>query len=145
MNIPFILEKALSLYANKEAVVSGEARFTYKQFAERVYRLANVLQANGVGQGDCVAILHQNSHEFLESYFATAQLGAIINPLNFRLSPKELAFILRDSDASLLIASERFKDGVESLGAEKISLTRAFGRAAEKHLLHLNPCIMRRP
>ena len=115
MNIPFILEKALSLYADKEAVVCGEARFTYKQFADRVYRLANFLRSRGVGQGDCVAILHQNSHEFLESYFATAQVGAILNPLNFRLSPNELAFILRDSGASLLIASDRFVEGVEPL------------------------------
>jgi acyl-CoA synthetase (AMP-forming)/AMP-acid ligase II len=115
MNIPFILEKALSLYADKEAVVCGEARFTYRQFADRVYRLANFLRSRGVGQGDCVAILHQNSHEFLESYFATAQLGAILNPLNFRLSPNELAFILRDSGASLLIASDRFVQSVEPL------------------------------
>ena len=115
MNIPFILEKALSLYAEKEAVVCGEARFTYKQFADRVYRLANFLRSRGVGQGDCVAILHQNSHEFLESYFATAQVGAILNPLNHRLSPNELAFILRDSGAKLLIASDRFVQSVEPL------------------------------
>lgn len=115
MNIPFILEKALSLYAEKEAVVCGEARFTYRQFADRVYRLANFLRSRGVGQGDCVAILHQNSHEFLESYFATAQVGAILNPLNYRLSPNELAFILGDSGASLLIASDRFVEGVEPL------------------------------
>jgi acyl-CoA synthetase (AMP-forming)/AMP-acid ligase II len=115
MNIPFILEKALSLYADKEAVVCGEARFTYRQFADRVYRLANFLRSRGVGQGDCVAILHQNSHEFLESYFATAQLGAILNPLNFRLSPNELAFILRNSGASLLIASDRFVQSVEPI------------------------------
>jgi len=123
MNISFILEKALSLYAHKEAVVSGKARFTYRQFAERVYRLANFLWAKGIRQGDCVAILHQNSHEFLESYFAAAQLGAILNPLNFRLSPRELAFILKDSGASLLIASERFRESVESLAAGEISLT----------------------
>jgi fatty-acyl-CoA synthase len=115
MNIPFILEKALSLYAEKEAVVCGEARFTYRQFADRVYRLANFLRSRGVGQADCVAILHQNSHEFLESYFATAQVGAVLNPLNYRLSPNELAFILRDSGASLLIASDRFVKCVEPL------------------------------
>jgi acyl-CoA synthetase (AMP-forming)/AMP-acid ligase II len=122
MNIPFILDKVLSLYADKEAVVCGEVRFTYKQLAERVYRLANFLRSKGVGQGDCVAILHQNSHEFLESYFATAQLGAILNPLNFRLSPGELAFILQDSGAGLLISSERFAESVESLAEMKIEL-----------------------
>jgi fatty-acyl-CoA synthase len=122
MNIPFILDKALSLYAGKEAVVCGEKRFTYKEFAERVYRLGNFLRSAGVGKEDCVAILHQNSHEFLESYFATAQLGAILNPLNSRLSPKELAFILKNSGASLLIASGRFVESVESLMEMKIDL-----------------------
>jgi acyl-CoA synthetase (AMP-forming)/AMP-acid ligase II len=115
MNIPFILEKALSLYADKEAVVCGEKRFTYRQFADRIYGLTHFLGSNGVGKGDCVAILHQNSHEFLESYFAVAQLGAILNPLNFRLSPKELAFILKDSGAFLLIASRRFGENVGPL------------------------------
>jgi acyl-CoA synthetase (AMP-forming)/AMP-acid ligase II len=122
MNIPFILEKALSLFGDREAVVCGEARFTYKEFADRVYRLANFLRSSGVGQGDCIAILHQNSHEFLETYFATAQVGAILNPLNYRLSPNELAFILRDSGASLLIASDRFVQSVEPLLEMEIDL-----------------------
>lgn len=123
MIIPFILEKALSLYEDKEAVVCGEKRFTYRQFGDRVYRLANFLQSKGIGKGDCVAILHQNSHEFLEGYFAAAQLGAIFNPLNFRLSPQELAFILKDSGASLLIAAQRFHEPVRSIQEMETSLT----------------------
>ncbi len=115
MIIPFILDKALSLYADKEAVVYGEKRFTYREFADRIYRLANFLGSKGVEKGGCVAIMHHNSHEFLESYFAVAQLGAILNPLNVRLSPKELAFILKDSGASLLIASGRFYESIGSL------------------------------
>jgi fatty-acyl-CoA synthase len=134
MNISFILEKALSLYAQKEAVVCGEARFTYLQFADRVYRLANFLHSIGVGQGDCVAILHQNSHEFLESYFATAQVGAILNPLNYRLSPNELAFILRDSGASLLISSERFVQSVEPLLEMGINFSQVLWTGSEVNL-----------
>ena len=115
MIIPFILDKALSLYADKEAVVYGEKRFTYREFADRIYRLANFLGSRRIEKGGCVAIMHHNSHEFLESYFAVAQLGAILNPLNVRLSPKELAFILKDSGASLLIASGRFCESIGSL------------------------------
>jgi len=115
MNITYILEKALSLYEDKEAVVCGDRRFTYSRFAERVYRLANFLNRMGINKGDCVAILHHNSHEFLECYFAAAQIGAILNPLNFRLSPRELAFILEDSGARILIASRRFGPNVSSL------------------------------
>ena len=115
MNITYILEKALSLYEDKEAVVCGDRRFTYSRFAERVYRLANFLNRMGINKGDCVAILHHNSHEFLECYFAAAQIGAILNPLNFRLSPRELAFILEDSGARILIAARRFGPNVSSL------------------------------
>jgi fatty-acyl-CoA synthase len=122
MNIPFLLEKALSLYADKEAVVSGERRFSYREFADRVNKLANLLRGMGIKKGSCVAILHQNSHEFLEAYFSAAQLGAILNPLNIRLSPQELAFILKDSGAEVLIASRHFAGSVNSLGDLEVKI-----------------------
>jgi fatty-acyl-CoA synthase len=115
VNIPFILEKAVSLYVQKEAIVSRGKRFTYGEFARRVYSLANFLRSVGIKKGDCVAILHENSHEFLECYFSTAQLGAIINPLNIRLSPGEVALILKDSGAVILVSSGRFSSTVNSL------------------------------
>lgn len=117
MNIPFILEKAINLYPDKEAVVCEGRRFTYWQFGDRVYRLAGALKRIGAGKGDCIAILHPNAPEFLECYFAAAHLGAILNPLNSRLSPRELAFILKDSGASVLVACGRFS-GKVSLVAE---------------------------
>jgi acyl-CoA synthetase (AMP-forming)/AMP-acid ligase II len=123
LNINFILEKALSLYPDKEAVVCREHRFTYRQFGARVYGLARFLHATGIRQGDRVAILHENSHEFIEAYFAAAQLGAVLNPLNIRLRPLELAPILADSGATLLIASVRFRAEVEALIAMETELT----------------------
>ena len=122
MNIPFILEKALSLYADKEAVVCRGKRFTYRQFADRAFRLADFLKTMGINKGDCVAILHQNSHQFIETYFAVAYLGAILNPLNIRLSPGELSFILQDSGAQLLISSRRYSEGVTVINKNKSSL-----------------------
>jgi len=113
MIIPFILEKALSLYEKKEAVICGENRISYRELGDRVYRLSNLFKDMGAKRGDCIAICHQNCHIFLEAYFAAAQIGAILNPLNFRLSPKELSFILNDSEAKILIASEKFKDNIE--------------------------------
>ena len=115
MLIPFILQKALQSYPDKEAVVSGQQRFTYREFADRVHRLAIFLQNEGVGRGDCLAILHQNSHEYLEAYFAAAFIGAVLNPLNFRLSPQELAYIVTDSNATKLIAAPRFQESVSAL------------------------------
>jgi fatty-acyl-CoA synthase len=124
MIIPLILEKTVSLYADREAVVCGGKRFSYGQFAGRVYRLANSLRALNTVKGDRVAILHQNSHEYLESYFALAQLGAILVPLNFRLSPGELSFILKDCGAEILIASDRFGEKVEAILETETSLSR---------------------
>lgn len=124
MLIPFILEKAMSLHADREAVVCGKRRFTYRDFARRVHSLSGFLHAQGVDKGDCVAILHQNSHEFLESYFAVAGLGAILNPLNTRLSPQELSAILEDSGAGTLLAAPRFADKVEALSKRDTRIQR---------------------
>ena len=122
MNIPFLLKKALSLYADKEAVVCGQNRYTYGQLAERIHRLSHFLKDTGVDKGDRVAILHQNSHQFIETYFAAAQLGAILVPLNIRLSPKELSFILEDSGAALLITARRFEPQVTALAEMETGL-----------------------
>lgn len=115
MIIPFILEKAVSLYPHKEAVVCGDRRFTYKQFGDRAYALASAFHGMGIRKGDRIAILHPNGHQYLETYFAAALLGVILNPLNVRLSPKELAFILMDSGARFLIAAPRYKDSVNAV------------------------------
>jgi|GEM_PF-3821760 len=97
MLIPAILQRAVELYPHKEAVVSGDRRLTYAAFGERVDRLAGYLLSTGVKKGGCVAVLHHNSHEFLEAYFAAARIGAILNPLNTRLSPGELTAILKET------------------------------------------------
>lgn len=137
MNIPFILEKAVSLYENREAVVSEGKRFTYGDFANRVYRLSNLFKQIGLSKGHCIAILHHNSHEFLEAYFAAAQIGAILNPINFRLSPAEIAFILKDSGASVLIASSKFSSAVSSLLELKVDLKSIIITGPANHLTAL--------
>jgi len=115
LNIPFILEKALHLYEHKEAVVCSGRRFTYGQFGERVFKLSRVFKGLGVRPGERIAILHRNSHHYLEVYFAAAQIGAILNPLNYRLSSGEFDFILSDSGAGILIAEDVFRDTVKTL------------------------------
>ena len=63
-----------------------------------------------MGKDDKVAILHPNCHYFLEAYYGIAQIGAISVPINYRLSPKEIAFILQDSESKILIADPMFQD-----------------------------------
>jgi len=105
-----LLPKAAKLYPDKEAVVCGDFRMDYKGFAERVWQLSNGLIRMGIKRNDRVAILHENCHVFLEVYFASAHLGIILVPLNFRLSTRELTMILNDSRPRILIAQNIFRD-----------------------------------
>src|SRR5512135_2202705 len=112
------LKKAYRLFPRKEAVVCGGRRWTYGEFYRRISRFVNFLQAAGIEKGDRVAILHPNCHCFLEVYYAIALMGAAAVPLNFRLSPGEIALILNDAGAKMLIADPRFRETVEMTRAD---------------------------
>src|SRR5436189_3248648 len=79
---------------------------TWAQIHERVSGLAAALRELGVRAGDRVAIMMTNRPEFLETMFAAGAIGAIVVPVNFRLAPDEVAYILTDSGASLLVVEE---------------------------------------
>ncbi|HEY5868183.1 MAG TPA: long-chain-fatty-acid--CoA ligase, partial [Candidatus Tectomicrobia bacterium] len=85
------------------AVVDGARRYTYRGLEARVHRLANALRHLGVAQGDKVAVLSPNSHRMLEAFFAVPQLGAVLAPLNFRLTTPEFAYILEHAEAKLVL------------------------------------------
>jgi fatty-acyl-CoA synthase len=109
MNTPLTplrcLHRAIDLFAGKIGVICGKEQFTYGEFGERCQRLATGLAANGVHPGDRVAYLSLNNHMLLEGYFGVVQAGAILLPLNVRLSPAELAGILNDSGARFRISA----------------------------------------
>jgi long-chain acyl-CoA synthetase len=109
MHITHILERAVRFFPHHLACVAGEQRLTYGQLHKRVNRLANVLQQHGVCQGDRVAILSTNSLPYLELYYATAALGALIVPLNFRLAAAELAYIVQDAGATVILVGGGFE------------------------------------
>jgi fatty-acyl-CoA synthase len=90
---------------DRVAVVHGDDTWTYRQLHERATRLAHALAGLGVRHGDRVAYLGPNHPTFLEALFATGQLGAVFVPLNWRLAAPELAYIITDSGADVLIAS----------------------------------------
>ena len=108
MIIPEIRAKTVKLYGKKEALVCGDKRFTYQAFDKRVNALCNLLRAQGIKKGGKVAILHPNCHCFMETYYAVAHIGAIAVPINYRLAPKDMAFILADSESAVLIAEKQF-------------------------------------
>ncbi len=114
MIIPDTMTKAVKLYGNKEALVCGDRRFTYLEFQRRVNALSNLLCAKGIRKDGKVAILQPNCHYFMEAYYAVALRGAISVPINYRLSPKDVAFILDDSESTFLIADCEFVQMVAS-------------------------------
>jgi fatty-acyl-CoA synthase len=108
MIIPEIRTKACRLYGAQEAVVCGDKRFTYCEFDRRINALCHLLRDRGIKRGDKIAILHPNCHYMLEGYYAAAHVGATLVPINHRLSLRELAYILADSESIVLIADREF-------------------------------------
>jgi len=95
-------------FPDKEALVYGETRLTYKQLNGRINRLAHALMDLGIKRDDKVAILAFNCNQFMETYFALAKMGGVAVPINFRLHPEEMAYIINQSDAKALIMGEAF-------------------------------------
>ena len=118
MNIPLtplrFLRYAKQQYPARTAIVCNQDRFTYAQFAGRVGRLAGALRQAGIQAGDRVAFLGANCHRLLEAYYGVPEAGAVLLPLNIRLAPDELAFILNDSGATILFVEKQFLGLVES-------------------------------
>src|SRR4030066_526203 len=114
------LLKANKFFPEKRAIVCGGERWTYREFYERVNRLSYCLKDWGVRKDDKVAVLHPNCHTFLEAYYGVAQMGAISVPINIRLSPGEIAFILQDSESKILISDPMFQKQVDPI-REKLS------------------------
>src|SRR6202522_2062836 len=129
MNIPLtpvrFLRYAEQQFPGKTAVVCGDHRFTYAQFGERASRLASALRQAGVKAGDRVAFLSLNCHRLLEAYYGVLEAGAVLLPLNIRLSPDELAYILNDAGATILFIEKGFLPIVESFRS-KLSTVKQF-------------------
>ena len=112
MNIPLtptrFLRYAEQQYPRKLAVVCGNERFNYAEFGARVGRLAEALKSVGVQDGDRVAFLSTNCHRLLEAYFGVLEAGGVLLPLNIRLSPQELAYVLNDAGVKILFVESAF-------------------------------------
>jgi fatty-acyl-CoA synthase len=119
MEVPLLvddfLRRAAQLYPEKTAVVDGSQRFTYRQFQQRANRLSHALRGLGVARGDRVCILSPNSHFFLESFYATSQIGAILVPLNYRLLAADHEYILNHAGVTVLLADQDYTRVVDQI------------------------------
>jgi fatty-acyl-CoA synthase len=107
------LRRAAYIYPEKTAVVDGDLRYSYRDLAERSWRLANALRSAGLGMGDRVATLLFNSAAMLEAHFGVPAAGGILVAVNHRLSSAEIGYILRHSGARFLLLDT----GLEALAA----------------------------
>jgi long-chain acyl-CoA synthetase len=121
-----ILRRSTRLRGNALAVADLERELTWNDFEQRVMRVAGALRALGLQPGDRVAILAQNGHRYLEMLFAVPWAGGVVTPLNFRLAQVELAGILRDSGAEVLVVDDVHQD----LGGELAA------RGGVRHVIH---------
>ena len=90
--------------AGRTALICDGSELRYEELAERIDRLANELAARGVRKGHRVAYLGDNHPAFLETLFAAGVLGAIFVPINTRLAPPEITYLLQHSGADILSA-----------------------------------------
>lgn len=104
-----LIKRNARLYGSNTALVFGDQRVTHAQYAERTARLAAGLAAAGVGQGDRLAILAPNCLEYVDLFGAAAQLGAIVVPINWRLSAEEVAYVIEDVAPRVLIVADEFQ------------------------------------
>ena len=105
--------RARRLYGSREAVVDGADRFTYEQFFARCDRWSAALVDMGVQPGDRVAYVAPNTHTLLEGFYAVPQIGAVIVPINYRLSSDDFRYILEHSGARVVCAQPEYFDALD--------------------------------
>jgi fatty-acyl-CoA synthase len=103
------------LHGDREAVVDGDLRLSYEQFFDRCDRWSAALQGLGVQPGDRVATIAPNTHAQLASFYAVPQLGAVLVPINYRLSADDFGYIVNHSGASVLCVDRDYLDTVDGI------------------------------
>jgi len=99
----------------QEIVYKGSLRFTYRDFRERVRRLAGALVAQGVKPGNTVAILDWDSHRYLECFFAVPMIGAVLHTVNVRLTPEQILFTINHAEDDVILVHKDFLPILEAI------------------------------
>jgi fatty-acyl-CoA synthase len=116
------MRRSRRLYPDREAVVDEGMRLTYERFFSRCDRWSAALQALGVRKGDRVAYIAPNTHAQLESFYAVPQLGAVLVPINFRLTSSEFAYIINHSGAKIVCAHSDQLEALDRIRSEITSV-----------------------
>lgn len=110
LTIPTIMRRAESMFSHKEIITrqpdKSIHRYSYKDFSERVKKLATAFIKLGIKNGDRVATLSWNHYQHMEAYFAVPGIGAVVHPLNIRLSPDDLGYIVNHAEDKIIIVDQ---------------------------------------
>ncbi|MDQ6662526.1 MAG: AMP-binding protein, partial [Chloroflexota bacterium] len=116
------LERSAAIFPAKTAIVHGDKQYTYREFAERVYRLASSLRKQGMTKHDRVAFLCPNTPPLLEAHYGVPAAGGILVAVNTRLNSQEIDYVLRHSGSKYLFVDDELYPLVEPLNLEGISV-----------------------
>jgi acyl-CoA synthetase (AMP-forming)/AMP-acid ligase II len=115
MNTTDFLSIANAICPERDCIVFEGKRVTYAQVWERVNKLANALRKIGAEKGDRIGILQVNCNQYVEAYYASAMMGAIFVPLNFRAKSDELSYMIANAEAKILFVGSRYSEMVDAM------------------------------
>jgi fatty-acyl-CoA synthase len=107
--------RARKLYPDRVAVIDGDSHWTYAQFLDRCDRWSAVLEKLGIKSGDRVAYLSPNTHAQLESFYAVPQIGAVLVPLNYRLTADDFVYLINHSGSCMVCADHEYLGTIDSI------------------------------
>jgi fatty-acyl-CoA synthase len=107
--------RARKLYSERIAVIDGGSRRTYAEFLDRCDRWSAALQKIGIATGDRVAYLSPNTHAQLESFYAVPQIGAVLVPLNYRLTADDFVYLINHSGSRMICADRDHLNTIDSI------------------------------
>ena len=118
------LQRNAYVFPDKTAVIHGSRRYSYRQFEERVHRLASALRAAGLQKHDRVAFICPNTPAMLEAHYGVPLAGGILVAVNIRLSSDEIGYILKHSGSTFLFVDHEFEPTVKPLDLGGLTVVR---------------------
>jgi fatty-acyl-CoA synthase len=113
--IKHIFRSAVNLVSDQEIVHAAHRRFTYREFGERVHRLASALSEIGVQVGQTVAVMDWDTPRYLECFFAVPMMGAVLHTVNVRLSPEQILYTINNAEDDVILVNAEFVPVLEHI------------------------------
>ena len=115
---PLVINRILEAGVGKapeQTITYGDRDFTYREFEERVHRLAGALAAQGIKPGDTVAVMDWDTNRYLEAFFAIPMMGAVLHTVNVRLSPEQILYTINHAKDDAILVNSEFLPVLEEL------------------------------